>query len=105
MAHIVKRGDTKTLRWNLGRDLTAVVTARVIIAPEPGATPVLDRAGNIEAPATAGIVALTLDVADYAPTKLVAGTQYLVEIETSPGPLTHPDSDGYETLHVVQDLG
>ena len=105
MAHTVKRGDAKTLRWNLGRDLTAVVTARVIIAESPGATPVIDRAGVVDAPPTAGIVSLALVAGDYAANKLVAGRDYYVEIETSPGPLTHPDAGLYEYLTVVQDLG
>lgn len=104
MAHIVKRGDAKTLRWDLGRDLTAVSTARVIIAPEPGGTAAVDRNGAIDSPATAGIVSLTLAAGDYGAGKLVAGNEYVVEIETSPGPLTHPDT-GYEKLRVLQDLG
>jgi len=104
MAHIVKRGDAKTLRWNLDRDLTAVSTARVIISPSPGATPAVDRVGVIDSPATAGIVSLGLVAGDYAVNKLEAGNDYLVEIETSPGPLTHPDTT-YETLRVLQDLG
>jgi hypothetical protein len=105
MAHTVKRGDAKTLRWNLGRDLTAVSIARVIIAPSPGATPAVDRNGVIDAPPTAGIVSLALAAGDYAANKLVAGKDYYVEIETSPGPLTHPDTGLYERLSVVQDLG
>jgi hypothetical protein len=105
MSHTVKRGDAKTLRWNLGRDLTAVSTARVIISPSPGATPVVDRNGVIDSPATAGIVSLALAAGDYAANKLVAGKEYYVEVETSPGPLTHPDAGLYELLLVVQDLG
>lgn len=105
MAHIVKRGDAKTLRWNLGRDLTLVSTARVIIAPSPGATAAVDRNGVIDSPATAGIVSLGLVVGDYGVGKLEAGREYFVEIETLPGPLTHPDEAGYERLHVLQDLG
>lgn len=105
MAHTVKRGDAKTLRWDLGRDLTAVVTARVIVSESPGATPVVDRNGTIDSPATAGIVSLTLAAGDYAANKLVAGHDYYVEIETTPGPLTHPDTGLYERLSVVQDLG
>lgn len=104
MAHIVKRGDAKTLRWQLGRDLTAVSTTRVIIAPQPGGTAAVDRAGTIDTPATAGIVSLTLAVGDYGAGKLIAGNEYFVEIETTPGPLTHPDT-GYEKLRVIQDLG
>jgi len=104
MGHVVKRGDAKTIRWTLGRDLTGVSTARVIVATEPGATPVLDRTGVIDAPATAGIVSLTLATSDYGVGKLEATTTYLVEIETSPGPLTHPDTT-YETLTVIPDLG
>ena len=104
MGHTVKRDDTKTLRWDLDRDLTTVDTARVIVAVTPGGTPVLDRDGTIDSPATDGIVSLTLATSDYGASKLEVGPQYLVEIETSPGPLTHPDT-GYETLRVIQDLG
>jgi hypothetical protein len=105
MAHTVKRGDTKTLRWDLGRDLTGVSTARVIISPTPGATPVLDRNGVIDSPATAGIVSLALAAGDYGAAKLEVGTvPYYVEIKTSPGPLTHPNNT-YERLTVIQDLG
>jgi hypothetical protein len=104
MAHTVKRGDTKTLRWDLGRDLTGVSSVRVIMAATAGATPVLDRAGTIDSPPTAGIVSLVLAPTDYGSAKLQAGKRYLVEIETSPGPLTHPDTT-YEILRVLQDLG
>jgi hypothetical protein len=47
-----------------------------------------------------------LATSDYGTTsaKLQAGKRYLVEIETSPGPLTHPDTT-YEILRVLQDLG
>lgn len=105
MAHTVKRGDAKTLRWDLGRDLTAVSTARVIISGDEGGTPVVDRNGTIDSPPTAGIVSLTLVAGDYGAGKLVVRTRpYLVEVETAPGPLTHPDS-GHELLYVAQDLG
>jgi hypothetical protein len=102
MPHSVKQGDTKTLRWSLGRDLSAVSEALVVIALKPGDTPAVARAGVIEDPASDGIVALTLVVGDYAAGKLEPGV-YRVEIETTPGPLTHPD-DSYETLTVVADL-
>jgi hypothetical protein len=110
MPHSVKRGDTKTLRWNLGRDLTGVSTARVIIKANPAATAAVDRAGVIDTPVTAGIVSLALVAGDYGPGKLeVTNTPalpyYLVEIETTPGPLTHPDdAHVYERLYVLQDL-
>jgi hypothetical protein len=106
MPDTVKRGDAKTLQWNLGRDLTGVTTARVIIKATPSATAAVDRNGSIVAPATGGIVSLALLTTDYAPGKLEADRTYLVEIETQPGPLTHPDDDHvYERLHVLQDLG
>ena len=104
MPDSVKRGDAKTLTWNLGRDLTGVSDARVIISLSPGSTPAVDRNGVIDAPPTAGTVSLTLAPSDYAANKLVAGRKYLVEIETLPGPLTHPEN-GYETLEVTADLG
>jgi hypothetical protein len=107
MPHSVKRGDTKTLRWNLARDLTTVAAARVIIKPNAGAAAAIDRNGTIDAPVTAGIVSLVLATGDFAAGKLeVRDDPYLVEIETTPGPLTHPD-DGrkYELLYVWQDLG
>lgn len=105
MAHMVKRGDAKTLRWDLGRDLTAVSTARVIIAPQVGGTAAVDRNGVIDAPPTLGTVSLTLAAGDYGVGKLVARIDpYLVEIETSPGPLTHPDTSR-QLLYVLQDLG
>lgn len=102
--HIVKRGDGKTLRWDLGRDLSAVTEARVIIARRAGQTPVVDRPGVIESPAADGVVSLTLAPDDYGDGLLEAGRTYVVEVETEPGPLTHPDS-GYEKLKVVADLG
>lgn len=105
MGHRVKRGDTKTLRWSLGRDLTGV-TVTVKMARTIGGTLAINRAGVVDAPATAGIVSLALLTTDYAAGKLEAGNVYLVEIETSPGPLTHPDDDNaYETLLVRPDLG
>jgi len=99
----VKRGDTKTLKWNLGRDLTGVSQVRVIIAKNSDETPAVDRNGVIDTPITDGIVSLALNAGDYGTGKLEPGT-YRVEIETMPGPLTHPDS-GYETLSVIADLG
>jgi hypothetical protein len=110
MPHSVKRGDTKTLRWNLGRDLTGVTQARVIIKANPTATAAVDRNAVIETPVTAGIVALALIAGDYGPGKLEPQTAtlpyYRVEIETSPGPLTHPDDPHqYERLYIWQDLG
>ena len=103
MPDSVKRGDTKTLRWNLGRDLTGVTDARVIISLAPGSTIVVDRNGTIEDVAN-GIVSLALLTTDYGPTKLVANRTYSVEIETAPGTLTHPEV-GYEKLTVTPDLG
>lgn len=107
MSKSVKRGDTKTLRWNLGRDLTGVSTARVVIKPHPTATAAIDRNGTIDTPVTAGIVSLPLLTTDYSPTKLYPRSQpFLVEIETMPGPLTHPDeAHQHEHLYVLQDLG
>lgn len=107
MPHRAKRGDAKTLRWNLGRSLAGVTTARVIISPHPGATPVIDRDGTIDAPASAGIVSLALTATDYATTKLYPRDDpFLVEIETEPGPLTHPDdAHHYERLYIDPDLG
>jgi hypothetical protein len=107
MSHRVKRGDLKTLRWNLGRDLTGVTRARVVIAPHPGAAPILDRDGVVEEPPTSGLVGLELLAGDYGPGKLEPrSAHYVVEVETWPGPLTHPD-DGhqYERLYVWADLG
>lgn len=102
--HSVKRGDAKTIKWDLGRDLTAVTSARVIIG-KLGATPVIDRNGTID-DAVNGIVSLALTPTDYAADKLVAGEVYQVEIETSPGPLTHPDGGAapYASLTVIADL-
>jgi hypothetical protein len=108
MPHTIKEGDARTLRWDLGRDLTGVTAARVIISVRAGDTPAIDRDGTIDDPPTTGIVSLTLGPDDYSTTKLsVHGRDhmtYQVEIETQPGPLTHPDN-GYETLTVLADLG
>lgn len=108
MPHTIKEGDARTLRWNLGRDLTGVTSARVIISVRAGDTPVVDRGATIEDPVTDGIVSLTLGPDDYGSSGLsVHGREsmtYQVEVETEPGPLTHPD-DGYETLTVLADLG
>lgn len=101
--HSVKRGDTKTLKWDLGRDLTGVTSARVIIAAKAGDTPAIDRDATID-DATRGFVSLALQATDYGAEKLEAGEVYQVEIETLPGPLTHPDN-GYAALTVIDDLG
>jgi hypothetical protein len=111
MPHNIKRGDTKALQWNLGRDLTAVTTARVIIKAPGASAAAVDRNGTIVSPPTGGIVSLALQTNDYGAGKLeVTGApdlpHYLVEIETSPGPLTHPDdAHGHERLYVLTDLG
>lgn len=110
MGHTVKRGDEKTLRWDLARDLADVTIARVIISRRPALTPVLNRNGEIEDAATGTptrrIVALTLTEDDYGVGKLEPGRTYLVEVETTSSDgtvLTHPD-DRYEHLTVVTDL-
>jgi hypothetical protein len=101
--HTVKRGDTKTLRWNLGRDLSGVTEAKVIVKPDPAATPAVQRNGTID-DAVGGIVSLPLIASDYDVGKLyVRPDPFLVEVQTQPGPLTHPD-DGYELIYVVADL-
>ena len=108
MAHTVKEGDARVLRWNLGRDLTGVTTARVIMSIRPGDVPALNRTGVIDDPVTSGVVSLAIGPDDFGASKLsVYGRDhmdYLVEIELEPGPHTHPD-DGYETLKVLPDLG
>jgi hypothetical protein len=84
--------------------MTGVSAARVLIRSE-GAAVAVDRTGVIETPLASGLVSLTLAAGDYAAGKLDASRYaYRVEIETSPGPLTHPDS-GYERLWVEPDLG
>ena len=101
--HVIKRGDAKTLRWNLGRDLSGVTTAKVVIKSDPVASPVVERNASID-DAVGGIVSLPLTTADYGTAKLhVRPDPFLVEVETQPGPLTHPD-DGYELVYVVADL-
>jgi hypothetical protein len=107
MPHTAKRGDTKTLQWNLGRDLSSVTQARVIIKPTPTGTAAVDRNGTIVPPATNGIVSLALLTTDYAASKLYPRSDpFLVEVETSPGPLTHPDDPhAYERLYILQDMG
>lgn len=100
--HYVKRGDTVTLRWNLGRDLTGVTAPRVIVAAEPGVTPVIDRSGVVDSPASDGVVSLGITIADFGTGLLEAGKRYLVEIEADG--VTHPDS-GYEQIKVIADLG
>jgi hypothetical protein len=104
--HSIKRGDAKTLQWNLGRDLSDVDSARVLIASHPGATAIIDRTAIIDDPATAGTIHVALAASDFGAGKLVARSQpYVVEIETLPGPLTHPDdARRYERLFVTQDL-
>ena len=108
MPHTIKEGDARTLRWNLGRDLSGVTSARVIISVRPGDTPAVDREAEIDDPPEDGIISLTLGPDDYGSSALsVHGRdqmEYQVEVETEPGPLTHPD-DGYETLTVLADLG
>lgn len=111
MPHTVKRGDAKTLKWNLGRDLAGVTPRVIIREPAAGVAAAIDRPGAIQAPPSDGIVTLALVAGDYSPTKLrVTGSPdlpyFVVEIETTPGPLTHPDdASGYERIYVLQDLG
>lgn len=87
----VKYGDTKTLVFNLGRDLTAVASATVHIAETIGGALAVNRAGSIT-DIPNGVVQLPLLAGDYGTNKLEAGKQYYVEVETLPGPLTHPDA-------------
>ncbi len=104
MAHRVKYGDERTLRWQLNVDLTTATGVRVLISDEGDDTALIDRAGTIEDAAN-GIVSLTLDPdTDYGPGKLLAGMNAQVEVEVSPGPVTYPEC-GYETLSVCWDLG
>ncbi|MQA01875.1 MAG: hypothetical protein GEV07_03800 [Streptosporangiales bacterium] len=70
---------------------------------------IIDQAGTIEdftdgTTPTRRIVAFTLATSDYSAGKFVAGETYLGEVETQPGPLTHPE-DGNFTITVVADLG
>lgn len=97
MGHSIKTGDTPTLRWTLGRDITGA-TCRILIADRTG-TLVVDRQAIVEDP-TGGIVSLTLGA-----TELPEGT-YRVEVETTTGEiiLTHPDNR-YESIAVMPDLG
>lgn len=103
MAHNVKYGDARTLEWQLNADLTTATGVRVIIS-KPGKTPpIIDRAGSI-VDAPTGIVSLTLSPADYGDGLLQAGMSLSVEVEVSPGPVTHPDC-GFEELNICYDLG
>lgn len=100
MPHTTKTGDTPTLRWTLGRDITGA-TPRVIIA-KSGRNPetIVDRAATVE-DATTGVVSITL-----TPVETSTPGSYAVEVETTSGGvvLTHP-SDGYETLTIKAGLG
>ena len=103
----VKRGDTKTLVFDLDRNLAGVASARVRIAETIGGALAVDRDGTIT-DVPNGIVQLGLLTSDYgAAPKLQAGKQYYVEVETLPGPLTHPDvaSKPYLIMVVLADLG
>jgi hypothetical protein len=102
----VKRGDAKTLVFDLGRDLAGVASATVRIAETIGGALAVSRAGVIS-DVPNGIVQLGLLTSDYAVGKLEAGKQYYMEVETLPGPLTHPDIAGqpYLILVVLADLG
>lgn len=101
----VKRGDAKVLRIGLQRDLTGVSSVRLFVAEKPGQTLVLDRAGVVVDEAS-GEVTFTLTADDYGEGKLEAGGAYIGEVQTLPGPLTHPDSATapYIELDVVADL-
>lgn len=102
----VKRGDAKTLVFNLGRNLTGVASATVRIAETIGGVLAVNRAGVIT-DVPNGIVQLGLLTSDYGVGKLEAGKQYYIEVETLPGPLTHPDIAGkpYLIMVVLPDLG
>lgn len=102
----VKRGDAKTLVFNLGRNLAGVASATVRIAETIGGVLAVNRAGTIT-DVPNGVVQLGLLTSDYGVGKLEAGKQYYVEVETLPGPLTHPDvaSKPYLIMQVLADLG
>lgn len=102
----VKYGDAKTLVFDLDRNLTGVASVTVHIAETIGGVLAVSRAGVIT-DVTSGIVQFSLLVGDYGVGKLEAGKLYYVEVETLPGPLTHPDIHGkpYLVLSVLQALG
>jgi hypothetical protein len=107
MSHYVKHGDVRTLTFNLGRNLTGVTQQRVVIRSDRKATVAVDRNGTIVGNATDGIVALALASGDYVAGKLDPSPYpYWVEIETQPGPITHPSGipGPYERLWVYPDL-
>lgn len=106
----VKYGDAKTLRIDLERDLTAVDSARIVIARRAGQEAVVDRAGEIVTASGAAypsVVELRLSASDFGAgdDKLQGGREYKLEVPTLTGDeeLTHPD-DGYLTLKVWRDL-
>lgn len=102
----VKYGDAKTLVFDLDRNLTAVASARVRIAETIGGALAVDRDGSIT-DIPNGIVQLGLLTTDYGTNKLEAGKLYYIEVETLPGPLTHPDvySKPYLIMQVLAQLG
>lgn len=102
----VKRGDAKLLRFELGRNLTGVSSVTLLLAErKTNGALLITRAGSIETAAT-GVVTFQLATDDYGTGKLVAGQSYRGEVETQPGPLTHPDGGQfpYINLAVLADL-
>lgn len=97
-SHTVKTGDTPTLRWSLGADITGA-TARLHVADRSGEL-VIDEAVTIDTPAT-GDVSYTLDGTEFTQ----AGV-YRVEIQTTESGviLTYPKA-GYNTITVENELG
>jgi hypothetical protein len=110
-----KRGDLKTLVFDPNRDLSGVDEARVLIRAPGAVAPVINRVGTKVPPTppdTTWLVTLNLLAEDWTdPTKLEVTDpdgipHYLVEIQTTPGPLTHPDHHPrYVLMYVEPDLG
>lgn len=96
--HTVKLGDTPTLQWSLGADITGA-TARLHVADDNGNL-IINQLATIVTPAT-GEVSYTLTGSEFTEPGV-----YRVEIQTTEGAtvLTYP-SAGYNTITVEDDLG
>lgn len=102
MPHLIKEGDVRTLVWNLGRDLTGVASAEVIISDQ-SYNALIQRSGSIiDIPG--GLVGLALTTNDWNTGVLDKGEyEYLAEVKL-PGPIRHPDQ-GYERIIVSKKTG
>jgi hypothetical protein len=100
--HTLKIGDERTLRYDLRRDLTGVLTVTFRVVDDVGGPLIINRLGVI-VDAVDGLVDLAVQASDYGAGKLEMSDRYpdrrpfLLEAVTNPPSVTHPNR-GQERL-------